>query len=233
VDPVRVGRGEIRARVAVHGTNIEALTSPTTTDRLGQSALEKLDLPAGVAPAVEQQLAVIAEQLRPACSLSTRSFRVLLAHYADVHSFSMPPDAVIITAGFVCRADDPNLVTAAVARELAHLENRDVRHGVAEAVDWHTPLDLALGDVTRLRERMLDFADPKRSPGFTTEQDTAASERALFLMTRVGVHLEAGQDLAALMGRLRQSPGGRGRRKGAARRGQGQRRDARLGEGAC
>ena len=113
---------------------------------------------------------------------------------------------VIVTAGLVCGADDPTLVTAAVARELAHLENRDVSHGVAEAVDWHAPLDLALGDVTRLREHMLDFADPKRSPGFTTEQETAASERALFMMTRVGVHLAAGQDLASLMARLRQLP---------------------------
>jgi hypothetical protein len=179
---------------------------PTIADRLGQSALKQLDLPSGVAPAVEQQLAVIAEQLRPACSPSTRSFRVLLADYAAVHSFSMPPDAVIVTSGLVCGSDDPNLVTAAVARELAHLENRDVSHCVAEAVDWHTPLDLALGDVTKLRERMLDFADPKRSPGFTPEQETAAGERALAMLTRVGVHLAAGQDLASLMARLKQLP---------------------------
>ncbi len=179
---------------------------PTIADRLGQSALKQLDLPSGVAPAVEKQLAAIAEQLRPACAPSTRSFRVLLAHYADVRSFSMPPDAVIVTSGLVCVADDPNVVTAAVARELAHLENRDVSRCVAEAVDWRTQRVLALGDATPLRERMLDFADPKRSPSFTTEQEAAASERALVMLTRVGVHLAAGQDVAALMARLRQLP---------------------------
>jgi hypothetical protein len=61
---------------------------PTIADRLGQSALKQLDLPSGVAPAVEKQLDVIADQLRPACAPSTRSFRLLLAHYADVRSFS-------------------------------------------------------------------------------------------------------------------------------------------------
>ncbi len=177
---------------------------PAVADGLGKSALKQLALPSGVAPMVEQQLAVIAEQLRPACPASTRSFRLLLADYDGVHSFNMPPDAVIVTSGLVCGADDPSLVTAAVARELAHLENHDVSHCVAESVDWRTSLDLMGGDVTRLRERMLDFADPKRSPGFTTEQETAASERALFLLTRVGVPLAAGQDLASLMTRLKQ-----------------------------
>jgi hypothetical protein len=177
---------------------------PTIADRVGQSALKQLDLPSEVAPTVEQQLAVIAEQLRPACSPSTRSFRLLLADYADVHSFSMPPDAVIVTSGLVCGADDPNLVTAAVARELAHLENRDVSSCVAEAVDWHTPLDLVLGDITKLREHMLDFADPKRSLCFTPKQETAASERAVALLTRVGIAMAPEQDLASLMARLKQ-----------------------------
>lgn len=179
---------------------------PKVADWLGQSALEELELPTGEAPAVEQQLAVIAEQLRPACSPSTRSFRVLLADYADVHSFGLPPDAVVVTSGLVCRADDPNLVTAAVARELAHLESRDVSHCVAEAVDWHTPLDLVRGDVTKLRERMLDFADSRCAPGFTPEQEAAASERAITMLARVGVHLASGQDLASLMARLKQLP---------------------------
>lgn len=177
---------------------------PMIADHIGGSALKHLDLPSGVAPAVERRLEVIAEQLRPASSLSTRSFRVLLADYADVHSFSMPPDVVIVTSGLVCSADGPDLVTAAVARELAHLEKRDVSHRVAEAVDWHTPIDLALGDFTKLRDRMLDFADLKRSPGFTPAQETAANERALALLKRIGVALAAGQELAALTARLKQ-----------------------------
>jgi hypothetical protein len=179
---------------------------PRMADCVGQSALKQLDLPSGVAPTVELQLSVIAEQLRPACPSSTRSFRVLLAGYAEAHSFSLPPDAVIVTSGLVCGADDPNLVTAAVALELGRLENRDVSHHVAEAVDWHTPLDLALGDVTKLRESMLDFADPKRSPGFTTSLEAAAGERALVMLTRVGVHLAVGQDVTSLMARLKQLP---------------------------
>lgn len=177
---------------------------PAAADRLGQSALEQLDLPTGEAPAVEQHLAGVADHLRPACPPSIRSFRVLLAGYADAHSFSMLPDTVIVTAGLVCDAEDPNLVTAAVARELAHLESRDVSECVAEAVDWQTPLDLVRGDVTKLRGRMLDFADPKRSPGFTPTQETAASERAVALLTRAGLPLTSGQDLASLMARLKQ-----------------------------
>lgn len=300
VDPRRAGRGEIRARVAIHGSNVEALTGdetfripvarcslardghrivvhdeqgslviwsddegfldaleraqrgtlkeqvgslrgarrrrralvmsgkvlvaaaalfaasipltrwavrggvPAIADRVGQSALQHLALPTGVAPTVERRLAIIEEQLRPASSPSTRSFRVLLAGYTDVHSFSLPPDAVVVTSGLVCSADDPDLVMAAVALELAHLENHDVSQRVAEAVDWHTPLDLALGDVTRLREHMLDFADPRLSPGFTPEQETAANELALAMLKRTGVRLASGQDLAALTARLQQ-----------------------------
>jgi hypothetical protein len=176
---------------------------PTIADRIGESALKHLDLPSGVAPTVERRLAVIAEQLRPASSPSTGSFRVLLAGYADVHSFSMPPDVVVVTSGLVCGADDPDLVTEAVARELAHLENRDVIQRVAETVDWHTPIDLVLGDVTKLRERMLDFADPKRSPGFTPAQETAANERALAMLKRVGIPRASEQELAALMAWLK------------------------------
>jgi hypothetical protein len=179
---------------------------PAAADRLGQSALEQLDLPTGEAPAVEQHLAGVAEHLRPACPPSIRSFRVLLAGYADAHSFGMLPDTIIVTAGLVCDAEDPNLVTAAVARELAHLENRDACQCVAEAVDWQTPLDLVRGDVTRLRGRMLDFADSKRSPGFTPAQETAASERAMALLTRAGLPMASGQDPASLMARLKQLP---------------------------
>lgn len=175
---------------------------PALGDRLGESALTRLDLRSGVAPTVEQQLTVIAEQLRPACAPSTRSFRVLLAGYAEVHSFGVPPDAVVVTAGLVCGAGDAGIVMAAVARELAHLENGDVRRHVAEAVDWHTPLDLALGDAGGLRDRMLDFADPRRSPGFTPDQDAAARERTLTLLTSAGVPLAAGQDLTSLMAQL-------------------------------
>src|SRR5262249_26073050 len=72
---------------------------PTITDGIGESALKHLDLPSGVAPTVERRLALMAEQLRPGSSLSTGSFRVLLAGYADVHSFSMPPDVVVVTSG--------------------------------------------------------------------------------------------------------------------------------------
>ena len=151
---------------------------PAIADGIGESALEHLDLPSGVAPAVERRLAFVAAQLRPESSLPARSFRVLLSGYADVHSFSIPPDVIVVTTGLVCGAEDPYLVTEAVAIELAHLENRDVHQRVAETVDWHTPIDLMLGDVGALRERMLDFADPKRSPGFTPAQESAARERA-------------------------------------------------------
>lgn len=177
---------------------------PTIADHLGSSALNHLNLPSSVAPKVEQRLGHIAEQLRPASSLSTRSFRILLADYADVHSFSLPPDVVIVTSGLVCGAAGPELVTAAVARELAHLEKRDVSHRVAEAVDWRTPLDLALGDFSELRDRMLDFADAKRSPGFTPAQETAANDRALAIMKWMGVAPAAGQDLATITAQLKE-----------------------------
>jgi hypothetical protein len=179
---------------------------PTMADRIGESSLEHLRLPLGVAPTVERRLGVIAEQLRPASSPSIRSFRVVLAGYADVYSFSLPPDVVVVTSGLVCGADDPDLVAAAVALELAHLENHDVSQQVAEAVDWHTPIELARGDVTRLRERMLDVADPRRSPGFTPAQETAADERALAMLRQVGVALASGQDVTALMARLKELP---------------------------
>lgn len=177
---------------------------PVLADKVGETALEHLDLPAGVAPTVEGRLAVIESQLRPVSTLSTRSLRVLLADYADIHSFCLPPNVVVVTAGLVCGAEEAEIVTEAVARELAHLENRDVHQQVAEAVDWHAPLNLAVWDLTRLRDHMLDFADPKRSPGFTPEQEIAADERALDLMKRAGVPLTAGQDLKALADKLKQ-----------------------------
>lgn len=177
---------------------------PVLGDWIGESALEHLGLPPGVAPTVEQRLAAIADQLRPACSPSTRSFRLVLAGYADVHSFSLPPDVVVVTSGLVCGAEDADLVIQVVARELAHLESRDVHHRVAEAVDWHTPLGLLLGDAGGLRDRMLDFADSRRSPGFTPDQEIAADGRATALLKLAGVALAPGQDLPGLTARLKQ-----------------------------
>lgn len=177
---------------------------PAATDRIGASALKHLDLPTGVAPIVERRLGILEEQIRPACAPATRSFRVLLADYADVHSFGVPPDVVVVTAGLVCGAEDADLVMEAVARELAHLENHDVHQRVAEAVDWHTPLELVQGDTTRLRERLLDFADPKLSPGFTDAQEKAADERATAMLKRAGVPLASSQDLAAVKAQLQQ-----------------------------
>ena len=194
-----VGLGSVPlARWAVRGG------VPSVADGIGESALQRLALPSGVAPTTERELGVLADRLRPTTTPPLRSFRLLLAGYADVHTFSIPPITVIVTSGLVCDADKPDVVMAAVARELAHLERRDVRERLAEAVDFGTTLDLARGDASKLRARMLDFADRKRSPGFTQEQETAAQERANAMLTRAGIALAAGQDLAALAVRARE-----------------------------
>jgi len=75
---------------------------PPLANGIGESALERLALQQGLAPTVEQALRVIAERLRPETAPSARSFRLLLADYAEVHSFSVPPGTVVVTAGLVC-----------------------------------------------------------------------------------------------------------------------------------
>ena len=167
-----------------HGT-------PSLMDRIGEAAIEGLSLPAGLAPNVDGALGSIAEQMRPAVAPSARSFRLLLAGYSDAHSFDVPPGTVIVTAGLVCDAKDPDFVTAAVARELAHLESHDVGNRVAETVEFHTVLELARGDTSPLRARMLDFADPARYPGFTPEQRTAAERRATAILTAIAAPRDA------------------------------------------
>jgi hypothetical protein len=151
---------------------------PSIANRVGETALERLALPAGTAPETDGALAAIAERLRRATGPSTRSFRLLLADYSETHVFGFPPSTVIVTAGMVCAAKDPDAVMASVAEELAHLENHDAAQRVAQTADWHTALDLARGDVGPLSTRMLDFADPKRCPGYTPEQEKAAKLRA-------------------------------------------------------
>jgi hypothetical protein len=165
--------------------------TPSIADRIGESAIDGLSLPTGLAPVVDGALGSIAEQLRPAVAPSKRSFRLLLAGYSDAHSFDVPPGTVIVTAGLVCSANEPDLVTAAVARELAHLESHDVCIRVAETVDLHTVLELARGDTSALRARMLDFADPGRYPGFTPEQQTAAERRASAILTATAAPRDA------------------------------------------
>lgn len=163
-------------------------------NQIGDSSLERLAFQPGLAPLVNHELGVVAERLRPAASPSVRPFRLLLAGYAHVHSFGVPPQTVVVTAGLVCDAEGPDVVTAAVARALAHLESNDVSERVAEAVDWTTMLALVRGDASELRARMLDFAHPKRSPGFTPEQESAASLRASAILAYAGVAPTAGQD---------------------------------------
>jgi predicted Zn-dependent protease len=150
-------------------------------------SLESLALPPQVAPKVEHELDVIAERLRPASSPSVASFRVLLAGYTQAHSFSFPPNTVVVTAGLVCAANRPDIVAAAIARELAHLESHDIHVRLAETVDWDTTLDLAHGDMSKLRARMLDYANLDRSPGFTADQDAAAEKRASAMLTSIGI----------------------------------------------
>lgn len=157
------------------------------TDRIGETSLESLALPTGLAPSVEHELDVIAERLRPAYSPSAPTFRVLLAGYTQPHSFSLPPSTVVVTAGLVCTSNRSDIVTAAIARELAHLENRDIRTRLADTVDWDTTLDLAHGDMSRLRAHMLDYANLDRSPGFTADQDATAEQRASAMLTSIGV----------------------------------------------
>jgi hypothetical protein len=93
----------------------------------------------------------------------------------------------VVTAGLVCAANRPDTVAAAIARELAHLENRHIRMRLAETVDWDTTLDLAHGDVSKLRARMLDYANVDNSPGFTADQDATAEQRASAMLTSIGV----------------------------------------------
>ncbi len=174
----------------------------TMVDQIGESALGQLGLHAELTPAVEKQFNDIAKQLQPASSLSGRSFRVLLAGYNDAHTFNLPPDAVIVTSGLVCKADDVNLVIAAVALELAHLEARDVGPSLVSAVDWSTPMNLLTGN-DKLRERLLDYADRRRSPGYSKEQDEAAEARALAILKQVFTP-ESPDNLAALITRAKQ-----------------------------
>ena len=166
---------------------------PRIADRIGESAIERLAFPAGIAPDADSALAAIAEQLRPATAPSTRSFRLVLAGYSDVHSFGLPGSTVVVTAGLVCAAKDPESVTAVVARELAHLENHDLSKRIAGAVDWRTTFDLARGDMSMLRARMLDFADPGRYPGFPPEQQTAAEQRASVILAAIAAPRGAAQ----------------------------------------
>lgn len=165
---------------------------PSIANQIGESSLQRLAFPSGVAPMVEGELVVLAERLRPAAPPPVRSFRLLLADYAYAHSFSLPPCTVVVSAGLVCDAEGPDPVMLAVARELAHLESNDVSQRVAESVDWDTALDLLRGDRSKLSSRMLDFASPKSSPGFTPEQDSAANLRASALLARVDMALGAG-----------------------------------------
>lgn len=177
---------------------------PTMVDHIGESALDQLGLHMELTPAVEKQLNDIAKQLQPASSLSDRSLRVLLAGYTDAHTFNLPPDVVVVTSGLVCRADDVNLVTAAVALELAHLEGRDVRQALVSTVDWSMPMTLLSGTDTKLRERMLDFADRRRSPGYTQEQEEAAETRAVAILRQVIAPPTSDKDAAALVARVKQ-----------------------------
>src|SRR5213076_3224485 len=125
---------------------------------------------------------------------STRSFRLLLAGYSEVQSFDIPAQTVVVSAGLICSAKDPEAVTAVVAREVAHLENHDVSKRIAEAVDWHTVLDLARGDMSTLRARMLDFADVGRCPGFPEQQEAAAEQRASVILAAIAAPRDANQD---------------------------------------
>ncbi len=176
---------------------------PTMMDQIGASALDQLGLHAELTPLVEKQFNGIAKQLQPASSLSGRSLRVLLAGYDDAYTFNLPPDVVIVTSGLVCKADDVNLVTAAVALELAHLEARDVQPSIVSAVDWSTPMNLLAGNDTNLRDRMLDFADRRQSPGYTKEQQEAAEARALAILKQVMSPPETAESLAALVARVK------------------------------
>jgi hypothetical protein len=151
---------------------------PSIADRIGESAIERLALPTDIGSDADGALATIADQLRPATTPSTRSFRLLLADYSEAHSFGIPARTVVVTAGLVCSAKDPEAVTSVVARELAHLENQDASKHVAQAVNWRTTLELARGDTSTLRARLLDFADPQRCPRFPEQQETAAEQRA-------------------------------------------------------
>jgi predicted Zn-dependent protease len=167
---------------------------PGIADRVGKSAIERLALPTGIADDADGALAVIAERLRPATATSTRSFRLVLAGYSEAHSFGIPAGTVVVTAGLVCSAKDPEFLTTVVARELAHLENHDVSKRVAEAVDFRTVLELARGDMSTLRARMLDFADPARFPGFPEAQETAAEQRAKAILAATATPRDANQD---------------------------------------
>jgi Zn-dependent protease with chaperone function len=156
---------------------------PSIADRIGESAIERLALPTGVGGEADAALAIIAEQLRPATAPTTRSFRLLLADYSEAHSFGIPAGTIVVSAGLVCSAKDPESVAVVVARELAHLENHDVSKRVAEAVDFSVAFALVRGDLSALRARMLDFADRERCPGFPQEQQTAAEQRARAILT--------------------------------------------------
>jgi hypothetical protein len=177
---------------------------PTMMDQIGESALVQLGLHTELTPAAEKLLNNMAKQLQPASSLSARPIRVLLAGYTDVHTFHLPPDVVVVTSGLVCKAADANLVMAAVALELAHLEARDASPSLVSAVDWSSPMNFLSGDNTRLRERMLDYADRRRSPGYSQEQEEAAEARAVAILKQVLVPPESEKDIAALVKRVKE-----------------------------
>jgi predicted Zn-dependent protease len=124
----------------------------------------------------------------------------MLAGYSEAHSFGIPAGTVVVTAGLVCSAKDPEFVTAVVGRELAHLENHDVSKRVAEAVDFRTAFELVRGDTSTLRARMLDFTDPARFPGFPEAQEAAAEQRAKAILAATATPHDANQDKDGVAG---------------------------------
>ena len=192
--------GTASIRWALRGGIVAAM------DRIGQSALSELALPVAELEPVDTYLTEVADQLKPAASLNGEKLRVLVAGYDDVYAFHLPPNAVVVTSRLVCNADDPNLIVAAAALELAHLEARDLNSQTQQLVDWNTSFDVLLGDSKKLRDYMLDYAGSKTTPGYTEEQEFAATERAIEILNKVLPPLEGGHDVAKLLQQVKEIP---------------------------
>lgn len=177
---------------------------PPLSNHIGQSVLQQLHLESVQAPMTDQRLAAMAKPLQPAASLGKHALRILLAPYNDVHTFHMPPNAVIVTSELLCRADDPDVVAAAVALELAHLEAGDMIAQMSATVDAWTSLTLLSGDTTQQCDYLLNFVDSRRTPGYTSAQKEAANKRAMAILGATITPPMAEADIIALIDRAKQ-----------------------------
>jgi len=168
---------------------VVASIPPSFDERIGESAIEGMEIATMDCPVAQEAIDVIVARLDEALDEEQRgwNFSFQIAESAELNAFALPGGPIVVYSGLILASEDAEELAAVLAHEMGHVIHR---HGVERLVDSAgivIGMQLLLGDVGGLAALAADVFTIGALNAYSRSQEREADVVAVHLLHRAGL----------------------------------------------